>query len=509
MSYGSWGILEPDPRDDGPIRGAQVLLADPAWLLSRQWVYGELDGFDGGAPCGATVRYTHTPFARMWTDDGALERPGGPNGPAVLSEMAELGLNAPDAASRINAALADDPRLSTAWAEALADLAVEEAASPRLRFIARRGARRGAFDLLSIVAAEGDRIAGTAARLAEIVAAAERVAAGQPEPDAFSSRTLDHRATWATDGLGEGHLTTRESRPVWWGLDDVRAPNVIGWEEARPVPSRMTFPGAPPSRFWSIAERTTDWQAVEAGPSELPTMIAAFAMAQVGPDTLILPVTAPRGGVLHVGLVEVRDAFGNSTVHRHAVARPNLSGPDLWGTREDANRPGTLIDFAERNPLVGESIETVAIVPEDAAGVVWWIERRVPNGIGSGRDVIESVKPDDPPGENEPPAFDLRRPPPENWLPLLREAGTDVLVPRPLRAGDVPTRLLGRLGSALKGIESYAVPADGIGLERSWRLGRDPGGRAIAWVARQQCPHREHVASGLAFDRLILPGDRQ
>ena len=497
--YGSWGLLEPDNRDAAPTRGAQGLLADPAWMLSRQWSFGELDGFDGGAPATTVVRHAVVPIDRIDVEGQTSSPPGGAQGPAPLAE--------PQAAAPDPGRSDTDPNLAARLREAMAALAEEEDAPTVVRMAARRG-RLTSATIARVEAAQTPAVRDALAHIADLLHAASATPA--PLPDPFSTETLDHRATWVShpentgsDAMGEAQLVSAEDRPSWWSLEDMRAPEPATWEEARPIPARMSFPGAPPTRHWAVTEATTDWLAVEAGPSELPTMIAALALSQVAPDTLVLPLTVPRSGVLRLKEVEVVDAFGHATRHKSAT-----TGPDLWGARADGDRPGTLCDFAARIPLEGEPIETVAVVPEDATGTVWLVERRVPGVKGDGHLIVESVEPDEPPDEGDPAAYDLRRAPPANWMPLLPHDDDPVLVPRPLISGMVPTSLQGLIGPAVTHIRRDAVPREGVGIERRWKLGRDVEGRAVAWIARRVGPHDERAASGLAFDRLILPGDR-
>lgn len=72
-SITTWSRLEPQPRDATLARSLQAQVRDPAWLLARQWQFGEFEGTDGGSPVQATMGVQDQPFTGY--------RPGPPGGP--------------------------------------------------------------------------------------------------------------------------------------------------------------------------------------------------------------------------------------------------------------------------------------------------------------------------------------------------------------------------------------------------------------------------------------------
>jgi hypothetical protein len=65
MSITTWSRLEPDTQTGRPSldldEGVAARLADPLWLLGRQWQMGELAGEDAASP--VTARITSSSFA--------------------------------------------------------------------------------------------------------------------------------------------------------------------------------------------------------------------------------------------------------------------------------------------------------------------------------------------------------------------------------------------------------------------------------------------------------------
>ncbi len=50
-----WARLEPDARDPELAPGLQARIADPLWLLGRQWQFGEFAASDGGSAITAQL----------------------------------------------------------------------------------------------------------------------------------------------------------------------------------------------------------------------------------------------------------------------------------------------------------------------------------------------------------------------------------------------------------------------------------------------------------------------
>ena len=61
----TWSRLEPLPTSDDVTLGLQAPVADPLWMLARQWQFNELRGEDAGSPIGADLRVRGVPMPRL------------------------------------------------------------------------------------------------------------------------------------------------------------------------------------------------------------------------------------------------------------------------------------------------------------------------------------------------------------------------------------------------------------------------------------------------------------
>lgn len=532
--YLSWTTIEPVVHDRDIARGAQGLLPDPAFVLARQWQLGEFDGFDGGAPVTAFAEHAALDRATVVSDDvpATADRPAGalyaepPAARAAHMRNAGAAAGRDAVAVRLGRALARsveaalearrDRRLRSDWRRFLRAFPAPEPTTPQARLRAARGLEIpdgvAILAALSNPAGPRPRTAALTTLLnawhAEIGAIAPVAARDSDDPrDPFEPRRLEHEVVLqhgdGTDGGGHARVTLRgpEERPHWWHVEDVDVALGDDRTTDRLVPTRLSFPGMPTDRFWQITDDATDWQATEAGPTDLPRLLLAAMVTELDTDRFVLPLTVPRAGVVAVTRVLVRDGFGEVTTHE-----PTDGAIDLWGTRM-VPRLGTLADFPDAPPLRHEAVEVATVSLDPAAPRGWLVERRIPGADGRGHRLSDAVRPPDPPATGGTPVLDLRTPPPENWAPLIPDDDGD-LVPRTIADPEVPTRQRGVLASTVGRIARWRVPPDGLSIERGWRLGRDAEGRPVLWVARSVRPGGETRAGGLTFDRLTLASDR-
>src|SRR5512137_3060116 len=68
----TWSRLDPMPTSDDVSLGLQAPIADPLWMLARQWQFNEFQGEDAGSPVGADLRVLGVPMARLVHPSGAV-----------------------------------------------------------------------------------------------------------------------------------------------------------------------------------------------------------------------------------------------------------------------------------------------------------------------------------------------------------------------------------------------------------------------------------------------------
>lgn len=450
----TWTRLEPETRNRHLIGGASAPIADPLWLLGRQWQVGEFEGEDAGSPVDVRVSTRSEPLSRyhpgLPAPDGTSE--GHPYDPAVdplepLVERERVRPAAPDADGR------DRQRAVTAGTRFLRTLAAHGFA----------GYTAGDFDASLRLArpddpepsapreAAGHRFARVAGRrtldgdalhgaFVDADSADGYDFAAVPLPEALRDELTDDaataRLTTAVDAFRDWYTTqfdqpTDDVEGAWdderleyafavgtrtrfeetvleseayaggrldWPAFDVSdgtlgtpADDTQPEEETRTaVPTRTTFRGAPRPRWWELEDGDVDLARLTPAPEDLARLLLSEFALTAGDDWYSVPLTVPVGSLLSVSDLVVTDSYG-----RERSPTP-VTDPD-WGlfglTGDTADRlfvPPTLVDALEADP-----VESVSFGRDEVANVAWAVERRVADGVG------DAFERDTPPATDE------------------------------------------------------------------------------------------------------------
>lgn len=367
VSITTWGRLEPVDQSTDLQTSLGAAIADPLWLLHRQWQFGELAANDAGTPIAVTVERTETPLNRYRPGDprstGGTTRafdPGSmPLEPLVEAEGAR-GL--PGQHGRLAAEtgahllrllrlrgfpeLVDDYRSTFPLALAppnqpLADPPGAEAAV-----------------LLNGRAVDGDQIAAELHQVADGSGNLQHLPAGFPaapagvlaivtewlawydelivetpgsatpagwQPRRFeyqfaaaagestSTDTGDPPITFGANAYDDGHLDWAD---LSTGYPDIGLP-AGGLADAAPataidvlIPAPVSYPGMPAHRHWEIEDSQVSFAGVQAGSTDLVRMLLTDFALVYGDDWFLLPLPVTVGSVVTVNKVTVRDTFG-------------------------------------------------------------------------------------------------------------------------------------------------------------------------------------------------------
>jgi hypothetical protein len=283
------------------------------------------------------------------------------------------------------------------------------------------------------------------------------------------------------------------------------------------VPRPVTYPGMPNSRWWTFEDAAVDFGEITAPAENIATsLIVEFAL-RYGNDHFLAPVRLPVGGLLRIDSLVVVDTFGE-TIAIQPVADVEPDGQfrlfELTMTPDGGDHPPprepllvllpTVVDTLSGGPL-----EEVHYLRDEAAEIVWAVEKMAPGpaGIPIHRDVLESP----PPAPAAPPDADQLTYVPRtgikgNWFPFI---APDTTIGAPLQRtevapldGSAPPQPWGVVLSShgKEGLPSEEVTRAGVQLVRRWRYARSENGRQLSWVHRRTLPGRGQGASSLRFD---------
>lgn len=433
----TWSRLDPLPTSDDTTLGLQAPIADPLWMLARQWQFNEFQGEDAGSPIGAAMRVQGAPLSRLVHAAGAVPDQvfGSATPPLealveaerVLPVHAKLNAQAGQHLMRMlraagqggaveplraafTAAIADpaDPVADNAgfvWHRLLGGRAIDADALGRvLRPLAGND---GAIDAMVAglgIASPGDVrevLKAWTGWLADLVVESDTTGASaywnpQRLEYAFGLRSdgvvpevrLD--ADEYTDGQLDWHsFTARATAP---GVPPM-AQGATEWQPERPpMPTLARYPGMPADRYWEFEDGQVNFGRLGAAKSDLARLAVMEYALVFGNDWFVLPMTLPTNAVYRVAEFSVTDNFG-ITVPIPPARNPDGTPWTLFGmsSAPDANGARTRLDGSlylcpALETQSGPPLEHVLMMRDEMANIAWAIEKRVQGSSGEALD---------------------------------------------------------------------------------------------------------------------------
>lgn len=512
MTAAKWTRLEPFGTV-APREGALARLADPLWLVGRQWQLGELTAEDAGSP--VTVRVTSVAHAvdRIRIGDREVSWRGEPIEAIVEREPHRE----PDLRTRLRAGQLLLARLHHSGFDAAAVLARDLFSASGTDPLVALSSTIDAAKVVAHLASDA-----TGASLAALLSPTRReelaalvvdwYAWFRPQrelPSAWDSQRCEYRFT-ASVPLGDlaVELVASDYRggQLDWEAFDA---SVVQLSTPAPPPTRrtatllaaaVTFPTMPVARFWELEDGTLDLAGIDADLDDVGTLLVTeFALAG-SDDWIVLPVDVPNGSLVTLEEVTVRCTFGTQTTHARLLD-PRWRMFELTGDPRVA--PYLLAWPTQAGSLDGPALEEVCIGRDENANLAWAIEHILVDSLGRARAKSIPAPPViAPPGDGDRTSFVLAHPPPERWFPLIdRERllrAATLLVDRPIAS---PAGAILSDWPATR-ISSDEVPRAGVVITRAWQLATDVNGRRFTWITRRKLPGARDLTSRLRFDTL-------
>jgi hypothetical protein len=479
-SFTLWSRLEPLPASADLKPGLQAKIADPLWLLGRQWQFEEFRAEDAGTPVETRVTGESIPLVHFLPGPLAAQ-PG-----AGARDYADAPLPLEVLVEREPARASHARLAAEAGMQFLRCLVAEGARQHRGRYLsspafalAETAVRDAGADpdgaawamVLNGRALDGRKLAAAFRPLADAdyvlsslpaepqipraaAAAVRRTAgrwlrwydesisepAGQPEswnPSrqeyafALSTNVAEGPVVLAADEYRDGRLDwysfRATSQPSLGDPATAVQPAAVVVPPMLPVPVR--YPGMPADRYWEFEDARVNLADIRAGRTDLVQMLLVeFALAY-GNDWFVIPVPLPVGSLFRLGACTVRDTFGVVT----EVGRSHDAEGVPWSMFELSSAPGEpaylrdLFFLAPTLPLplAGDPIEEVALFRDEMANVCWAVERKVQGPAGTtidryleaSRTPVHQRLVDPPPDVRL--VYRLASPVPESWTPFV------------------------------------------------------------------------------------------
>lgn len=528
----AWTRLEPQTLSGEPDAGITMRVADPLWMLARQWQMGEFKGEDCGTPVSVRVQAQTQPLTALRPGGPEVAQPAMPLSPGAVFEpvveaepwAAPCLRDRAEAGAALVAALA--PLGWGGEAQLLADCAFDPAAEdvagsdPMWQLIARHhpdaeaaalGIEAGTALWLenepdAVVAAAKDWLTWYRANVSALRAS-----------DSWHADRLEYRfALQAGTGAEARSLEApcHLGGAVDWHSFDLGKAKGLGLDagtvaashDIRVHASRLRYAGMPVDRLWQFEDGLVNFGLTDVQPNDL-TRLAFLEYATIyGTDWLIAPIDLPRGVLAEVTAVTYRTTFGEDVAVDAATDGAGAGRFRLYRTDgPDGPEPIFVIPPNGRATLEGTAREEVVFARDETANVVWAIERSHEGADGLARDRSNDAAPlPDParPQAGADDAWTLEIRPPDHWVPMVPvpQGGNGGFI---LRKGsfDGIDRSLGRVLAATPfDLQDEEVPREGVRLCRLPSVLRDETGQLRRWTARRVTTAWGESRSRLEYD---------
>lgn len=362
------------------------------------------------------------------------------------------------------------------------------------------------------------------------------------------------------DEYYQGHLD-------WYNFDidpqakslnpDPAAPTVLKPDTQTLIPNPISFAGMPNTRWWSFEDQKTNFGDIKPDTTDIAKlMVMEFGLVYAN-DWFLIPYTLPVGSLADLQGLVVTNVFGE-----RIWIDPAGSGSDndwqRWSLfsisqKDPAQDPATIGRFKTLSdqqpaskqllllptvPKIQESrpVESVLLVRDEMANMVWGIEKIIPTVSGIRRSgdeaaielnntyqrLIDRQFPANPvPIDRANIRYLVMTSVPENWIPFIpvHQANDNrqiqlqrAALPRIL-TGDpnLPLKVRPRTDLLRPGLDQKqayyiheeTVPQAGVRVTQSFQRTRWRDGRVVVWLGARKQTGRGEASSGLAFDRIV------
>ncbi len=510
--------IEPILSDPELATGLQMAVADPAWMLSRQRLFGELTGEDAGSPASARLWMETRALSTFTTLSGqsielkadapleaCIENEWQPRveTSAQFAALAgrqygrELETALTEISSRGHRALPSGP-LDGYWQALLQKYPLAPAAGPLGALAAGRvpdGQKLYAdLDKASPRLPSDPPLTATDprrdTRIEAVRAAAARflawykAASGRllPEAGAWSPERLEYQGKVNAANVVLSFHEYDSGRLDWYSFDvaDESEPwtSTPNLTPRTLLPAPVTFRGMPAARLWEFEDGAVDLGVLRAEPNDVAAMLVVEFALRYGNDFFLIPLRLAAGTVSRVGALIVTDTFGASLLIQPAAERD--SGLRVFEHKVHGKTSMFVCPAAPDGPE-SAPLEEVVLARDEGANICWAIEKIALGSSGLPEDrtphAAALVAPPAAASGTETLRYRFRTRVADNWYPLRPPSRSPE---NRDETGRLPSLVLGRV---------HALPGGDPAQSSPW-------GRVLAELDRVALPDEEVTRDG-------------
>lgn len=433
--FSAWVRLESRCRSNDLSLGIQARIADPLWMLARQWQFGEFIGEDTGSPIRLECSYMTQPI-NTFTTNGEVQSYNSADIP--LETLVEREIPKFDWQSRVRIGQEWERLVQAAFPDQAADIidlfrkkyslslpeneewdSLDYATRKFLEFMHRRvtdskkllDAYSNSVDSLPVYDNPSNPLNTSIKDIIEELFKKYQEQYEQPDTEtqkAWRSSSLDYRFRLNQLKADEDPTTKKTSLiaanyrngDLDWYIFSTDGPVTEKWTKHRLIirtPNRISI-GGTSLRWWAFENAETDYGALDVAKPDLAKLaLMEFALVY-GDDWYSVPIPAKMCNLVRVDKLRVYNVF-----NEYGDIKPARKVAGSQNKRWDLY---SLCRFQDRDKVPNESIlfippvagfreeskplEEVHFLRDENANMVWAIEHKILNSMGQPIDGFES-----------------------------------------------------------------------------------------------------------------------
>ncbi|MCH5600856.1 hypothetical protein [Niabella ginsengisoli] len=285
------------------------------------------------------------------------------------------------------------------------------------------------------------------------------------------------------------------------------------------MPTPLQYSGMPNPRFWQMEDSRVDFGKIQTGTSGLLSLLVAEYGLTYSNDWFVLPYEMQANTLCEIKGIMVTDVFG-----QNILVEPTFKDPEMnWHEfacfrhteRQNLTSPRNRFYLAPSSLKIQQSepLEKINFMRDEMTNMVWAIESIVPSAAGGNRQIKANAKrfdqsftPADPEAKIR---YLLGTSVPENWIPFVpvhKDASKQEVRLQRARIPNAPIPISKFLTEQPPGkhlIEEEEVPRAGVIVKRMYKRTRWLNGKTYLWIGRSKTTGKGEGWSGLMFDQIL------
>ncbi len=547
--------LEGVPRADEFTKSLRAEIADPLWMLCRQWQLGEFEGEDAATACQAKILAEHQQPFLIHLDDGpAVKYDAGQfpletiveseavrqdyylslqMGRQFLRMMNEAGLSAHKKSIIENYLIGEniDPDdneavyllQSTSGMFPDGFKILEDINNGKFETYVKNIAGISAVDIKMFTKTVAPQFTTWYSNLYHIP---------QPDQSAWRPERMEYNFELDLPHKEEDKQSFLEAKEyssgrIDWATfdeniemaheDETSEDNIEEVVQSF-IPTSLKYSGMPNPRFWQMENSSVDFGKIQTGTSGLLSLLLMEYGLTYSNDWFVLPYQLKINTLCEVKCIMVTDVFGQNILIEPTFKDPEMNWHEFACFRhtEIQNRtlprnrlylPSSVLKHQQSEPL-----ERVNFMRDEMANMVWAIESVVPSAAGGNRRIKANMSrfeqgfvPADPEAKIR---YLVGTSVPKNWIPFIpvhKEGSSQEIRLQRARIPNAPAPVSQLLTEQqpVHFIEEEEVPRAGVIITRMYKRTRWLNGKTYLWIARSKTVGRGEGWSGLMFDQIL------